>query len=475
MAKQTTAEMVREEVVKSRMPTLPDERALGMTDMILIQVSFSVATWMLVLGAWTGMATPLPLAIIACLVGCSLPLFFHSLIGPFVARWGLDNGIITNSVAGPVGTILIVVLVTTPMYIGWTSIPIVMFGRTVHESFGFLGVSGALTNAELWSFIALGVAFVILWRAAAILKFFFRIVTPCILLLLILLTYKIFSHYGWSHIAQIIPEGFHKDPWTSFMIAMEMNVGLGFSWPFSFAVYCRLAKSESAAYYGTWWGWGPIWAIACIPAIAGGLVAGVSDPVYLLKDIGGAWVVLYMIFLGVANIFSGICTMYIVALTARVVWPKLSWLQALSINLLVIILILVPAAYDQYGTFVAFYGALLGPLGVVWVVDIILRKMNINMREIYDVTPKSSYYYWKGLNLLFVFSCALGTVISLAIYNPVTCVPHIESIFRVCGAAFPASLIAGFSYLILAKLFLIPRKIGFPPIPQPAKVRSGGR
>jgi hypothetical protein len=189
MARQTTAEMVREEVVKSRMPTLPNERVLGMTDMILIQVSFSVATWMLVLGAWTGMATPLPLAIIACLVGCSLPLFLHSLIGPFIARWGLDNGIATNSVAGPLGTMIIVVAVTTPMYLGWTSIPIVMFGRTTHEAFGFFGASGPLTNAELWSFAALGIAFVILWKAATVLKFFFRVVTPCIVLLLALLTY----------------------------------------------------------------------------------------------------------------------------------------------------------------------------------------------------------------------------------------------------------------------------------------------
>ena len=159
--------------------------------------------------------------------------------------------------------------------------------------------------------------------------------------------------------------------------------------------------------------------------------------------------------------------MYIVALTARVVWPKLSWVQALSINLLVGILILIPAAYDQYGTFVAFYGALLGPLGVVWVVDILLRKMNINMKEIYDVSPKSAYYYWKGINVPFALSCAIGTVFSLAIYNPVTCVPHIESIFRVCGAALPASLIAGLCYYLLAKVYLLPKKIGFPPIPEP--------
>jgi nucleobase:cation symporter-1, NCS1 family len=104
-------------------------------------------------------------------------------------------------------------------------------------------------------------------------------------------------------------------------------------------------------------------------------------------------------------------------------------------------------------------------------VDILLRKMNVNLKEIYDVSPNSAYYYWKGINLYFAFSCLLGTVISLAIYNPVTCVPHIEFIFRVCGAAFPASLLAGFSYFVLAKLFLIPRRIGFPPIPQAAKVR----
>ncbi len=65
-------------------------------------------------GETAHVATPLPLAIIACMVGCSLPLLFHNLIGPFVTRWGLDNGIITNSVAGPVGTLLIVILVTTP-------------------------------------------------------------------------------------------------------------------------------------------------------------------------------------------------------------------------------------------------------------------------------------------------------------------------------------------------------------------------
>ncbi len=32
------------------------------------------------------------------------------------------------------------------MYLGFTSVPIVMFGRTVHESFGFLGMEGFYTN-----------------------------------------------------------------------------------------------------------------------------------------------------------------------------------------------------------------------------------------------------------------------------------------------------------------------------------------
>jgi nucleobase:cation symporter-1, NCS1 family len=459
---QTTDEMVREEVVKSRLPTLPSERILGLGDMVLIQISFSVATWMLVMGAWTGMATPLPLAIIAALFGCSVPLLFHSFIGPFCARWGCDHGILTRAVAGPLGTKILMICVAMFCYIGWTSIPVVMFGRTMNEAMGWANVTGTIANPEMWSFVALGLSSLILWKWTSALKFFFRVVTPLIVVLLILMTYKIISHYGLSHIASIKPEGFHADPWISFMIAVEMNVGLGFSWVFCYAIYCRQAKTESVAYYGPWLGWGPIWALACIPAICGGLVAGVSDPVYLLKDIGGYWVVLYMIFLGVANIFSAVCTMYIVSLTARVLWPKLKWGQAVSINWLVGLLILIPAAYDYYGTFVAFVGAVLGPIGTVFVVDIFMRRFSVNMEEIYDDSSNSAYYYWKGINPYVFIAMGLGTFISLWIYNPVAAAPHVMGIFKFAGAAIPASLSAGVIYFILAKTFLVPNKIGFP-------------
>jgi len=467
MAK-TSEEMMRAEALKSRLPTLPNERPLAWFDVLLIQISFSVATWMLITGAYIGMATPLYLAIIAGIFGCSLPLFFHCFIGKACARWGLDHAILTKAAAGPIGTLILTIGISIFTYLCWTSIPVVMFGRATHEVFSWLGVTGGIASPVLWSFIVLGVASYILWRHTATLKYFFRIVTPLILALLALLTYRMVAEYGWVYIASIRPEGFHPDPFISFMIAVEIAVGLGFSWIFCFAIYCRQAKSEGGAFYGTWLGWGVVWAICMIPAIMAALVAGVTDPVYVLKEIGGGWVLLYMCFLVLANIFSAICTMYIVSLTARTLWPRLRWIHAVAINWFVILLILMPAVYDLFGSFIAFIGAWCGPAGVILVVDLLLRRFNVNMLELYDETKKSAYYYWKGVNWL-VFLCAgAGTSISLLIYNPLTAVPHIEGVFRVAGAAIPGSVAAGILYYILARVFLVPRKIGFPPIPKPA-------
>jgi len=376
---------------------------------------------------------------------------------------------LNKAVAGPVGSLVLLFGVVILAYVGWTSIPIVMFGRATNEAFGWAGVTGPMTSPVLWSFIALGIASFILWKFTGILKYFFRIVTPLIIFVLLLVTYKIISMKGFGNIAAIVPEGFHTDPFVSFMIAVEMNVGLGFSWVFCFAIYCRLAKSETGAFYGTWIGWGPIWGIATLPAVLGGLAAAVNDPVYILKEAGGYWVPMYMIFLGIANIFSGLCTMYIVSLAARTAFPNLRWGQAVAINWLVIILILWPGAYDKYGAFIALIGAVCGPVGVVVVVDLFLRRFAVNLPELYDETSNSAYYYWKGINPWVFVSMAIGTIISLSIYNPATAVPHIIPIFKICGAAIPGSLAAGLFYFIVAKVFLIPKKIGFPEIPPAGK------
>ena len=461
-------QMMHAEALKSRLPTLPiaSERPLGWFDLLLVQVSFSVATWMLITGAYLGMATTLPLAIIAGLFGCSMPLAFHAFIGKACARWGVDHAILTKATAGPIGTLILMIGISFFCYLGWTSIPVVMFGRAAHEALNWLGVTGGIASPVLWSFFVLGVSSYILWRHTNVFKYFFRIVTPLILVLLALITYRMATAYGWSYIASIRPEGFHPDPFISFRIAVEIAVGLGFSWVFCFAIYCRQAKSESGAYYGTWLGWGAIWAICMIPAIMAALVAGVLDPVYILKEIGGEWVLVYMSFLVLANTFSAICTMYIVSLTARTLWPRLRWIQAVAINWLVIGLILLPWVYDVYGSFISLVGSCCGPCGVVLVVDLFLKRFNVNLPELYNETKGSAYYYWKGINPLVFLCMAVGTAFSFLIYNPLTLEVHIEGVFRVVGAAIPASLAAGLLYYILARVFLVPKKIGFPPIPK---------
>ena len=62
---------------------------------------------------------------------------------------------------------------------------------------------------------------------------------------------------------------------------------------------------------------------------------------------------------------------------------------------------------------------------------------------------------------------AIGTGVALSIYNPLTCAVHIPSIFNAIGMTIPSILAGGLAYYILARIFLIPKRIGFPEMPLP--------
>lgn len=454
-----------EEASKSRLLALPGERTLGMRDMILIQTSFSTATWLLLTGAYVGFSAPFWPAFIASFVGVSLPLLLHSFMGRMTTRYGIDQSILARATWGPIGTILILPLFLFLVYVVWTSIPVVMFGRVTDEALAFVGAEGSWTDPRIWSIVALAISSLILWKSAAILHWFFRFVTPTIVIVLVLLTARTISVVGWDELIHIIPEGFDPDPDMSYMIGSEIAIGLGFSWVFCYSIYGRMAKSENVGFFGPVIGWGPMWGLLSAPAIMAALAAGVTDPVYLLEEASGVWVALYLVFLFFANIFSAVCTMYIVSLSARTLWPKLPWGAAVLINALVIILVFWSAAYDQFGKFITLVGATMGPLGTIMVVDYFLKRFHVNVREVYTQKKGSGYWYYWGINPYAFIALALGAGLSYWMYNPFTAAVAQPAVFQIAGAAIPSSLLAGVVYYVLARLFLVPQRMGFPEVP----------
>lgn len=463
-----------EEATKTRLLALPHERTLGMRDMIMIQTSFSVATWMLITGAYVGFSAPFWPAMIISVVGVTLPLLFHSFLGKMTARWGIDQSILARSTWGPIGTIAILPLFLFLVYVVWTSIPVVMFGRVTKEALAFVDVTGPWADPRFWSVVAFACSALVLWRSAAVLFWFFRFVTPTIVVVLILLTVRTVSVVGWGNLVHIIPEGFDPDPDMSYMIGSEIAIGLGFSWVFCYSIYGRMAKSENVGFFGPTIGWGPMWGLLSAPAIMAALASGVTDPVYLLEGAGAVWVAIYLVFLFFANIFSAVCTMYIVSLAARTLWPKLPWGLAVLINAPVIILVFWPAGYDQFGKFITLVGATMGPLGVIMVVDYMMKGFKVNLREVYTQKKGSGYWYHWGVNPYAFIALAVGAGLSYWMYNPFTAVVAQPEVFRIAGAAIPSSVLAGLVYYVLARLFLVPKRIGFPEIPVVRRSRTAG-
>lgn len=468
--------LMAEEATKSRLLALPHERTLGMRDMVMIQISFSVATWMLLTGAYIGFAVPFWPALIISVFGTSFPLLYHAFLGKMVTRWGIDQSILARVTWGPVGTILLLPFFLFLMYFVWTSIPVVMFGRTVNEGIKLLG--GAETawwaDARLWGVFALVCSSLVLWKSAAVLFWFFRFVTPTIVLVLILLTVRTIVVYGWDNLVHIIPEGFNADMDMSYMIGSEIAIGLGFSWVFCFSIYGRLAKSERIGYFGSWAGWGPAWGLLSAPAILAALAAGVTDPVYLLEGANPVWMGLYLVFLFGANIFSAVCTMYIVSLAARVLVPRMPWGLAVLLNAFVLILVFWTGAYDQFNKFISLVGATFGPLGGVMVVDYLLKRYRINVREAYTFSKKSAYWYWWGLNPFAFIAFGAGAALSVLTYNPFTLNVNFPGLFHIAGAAIPSTILASVVYLVLASLFLVPKRIGFPEVPMTHRKKAPG-
>lgn len=458
-------QLMAEEATKSRLLALPGERTLGMRDMIMIQISFSVATWMLITGAYIGFSAPFWPAMIISVVGVTLPLFWHSFMGKMVTRWGIDQSILARATWGPIGTVILLPVFLFLMYIVWTSIPVTMLGRTVNVAFDYVDITGFWADPRLWGVVGLVCSSLVLWRSAAVLFWFFRFITPTIVVILVVLTVRTVAVTGWSELVHIVPEGFDPDPDMSYMIGSEVALGLGFSWVFCYSIYGRLAKSERVGYFGPIIGWGPAWGLLSAPAIMAALVAGALDPVYLLEGAHPAWVAIYLVFLFGANVFSAVCTMYIVSLAARTLWPRLPWGAAVLINSLVIILVFWTAAYDQFGKFITLVGATAGPLGGVMVVDYMLKRYRVNLREVYSMKPGGAYWYWWGINPFAFIAFGLGAALSVWMYNPFTAAVAHPEVFKYAGAAIPATALSSGAYYVLARLFLYPKRIGFPDVP----------
>lgn len=447
---------MRDEAVRGVLPALGGERVWNTFDSIMVQTAFSIATWLFMMGAWTGFAVPAVPAIAAAIFANTIVHFFMSRKAQIFARYGVDEFIGARAIWGSRGGNEVYWVIFTVMNMGWISIPVVMFGYAwvkAIESFGYPTIWYAP-----FAVLCFALAAIIVYVGPTAMKWVTRFAAPAMMILIGWFAWHMIMVVGWRTIAAIRPEGFFGDRGLDYAWAVEGNIGLGFSWVPYYGSYYRLAKSERAAYYGTFVGWGFLWGLLCIPAIFVALLIGSLDPTDWMIEVGGP---LYgLVGLGllvIANVSSAACVMYTQTCSMKSLKPSMKWRTAVLFCLPAFVLVFWPAAYDYYGGFVGLIAAILAPMGAVMVVDVIfISKGRYRLIELYK--RKGTYYFWGGFNIVALLCAFVGMVISFSIFNPWTFAIHQPEIFRYITAAAPSCVAAGLLYLAAGKAMLRTRK-----------------
>jgi NCS1 family nucleobase:cation symporter-1 len=462
----TYEEEITKQTQFSKIPVLARERFLGWNGNFSLAIAANIASWLIVTGCWMGMLVPVPIAILLSIAGAGIAIIAPSLISRFASRYGLDQGIYLKVVFGSLGVFLVLIPLIV-IFWGWACIPIVMFGRISQSLIGIWGgsTSAAYASPVLWTLVCFGLGLYLSWVGPRWQQRVFMVAAPAMVVLLIMFTIRMITHYGWSELMAVIPPYFAEDPKMAFMLAWELQVGCGFSWFLVEGEWSRQCKSERIAFWPNALSWGILWGVFCIPSIFVGAMAGVTDIVTAVMIIGGAWTVLYLILMILANPSSVVLIDYAAGLTFKTMFRKLKWHWA--------VLTCIPATialsfwvYDWYGAFVSLISEAVGVVAGVAVVHMLLAKTRISLKDAYAPWGAGAYGYWKGVNWPAIAACIVGFTFSFAIYNPMTMVPHVWSIFGVVGAGIPACLVGGLTYYILYRIFLKPKRIGFPEVPE---------
>ena len=113
-----------------------------------------------------------------------------------------------------------------------------------------------------------------------------------------------------------------------------------------------------------------------------------------------------------------------------------------------IIAILWPTLLSQIGilSFIDTFGSFFGPISGVIIIDYyLIKKSNINVKDIHLLSPKSSFYYSNGWHIKGVYSIIIGFIFaSSTIWN--SNLMFLQSYAWIIGAFF-----AGFIYYLLGK------------------------
>lgn len=450
-----------QEVIEGRAGSLPvplAERNWGGWLAAAVATTAGVASWSFVVGGFTGYYVDARQGTATMIAGALIGQLLVTLTQvPIVTKYGIETLGTTKPQLGVKGS-LFALIVQYATLIGWNLVLIIFLGRAVAsvlETMSVIGSGQTGVAAVIFSLLSVVVIWFVLQRATRGIEYTGAIVATGIIVLGAWMYWLLFSTFGLEAIfaaAPIAPnEGGRLVNYTTGIEILLVST-LGW-WAYMGGMF-RMVNSAGKGVVSSMLSLGFGWAAVGLIGLYSALAVSQADPTIWILQVGGPVAgVLVLVFVALANLGSSIVATNAAALGFGQFSPRtqrLSWNVKLSAALgpMMLVLVLFPEAfYDNIGTFMAFIGIVLAPIIGVQLVDLYcFRRLDtLHVPSLYWHDERSRYWYRGGYNPAGLAALLCGSVVYIALLDPITFVPN-SDLFQYLTASLPAAATGGIVY-----------------------------
>jgi NCS1 family nucleobase:cation symporter-1 len=475
-AQPALAARLRNEALFGRLPLLRGEREYSTKGILATGFTYAVAAWCFLIGGYAANVVGAVQGVVALIAGCVIGVTLSAAASALACnRYGLEQIDFTKSCFGQNGAKVILIFYIINQ-VGWTGMILVMFGRGVANVAAALGAPAGPTLVRVAVAVGVVAAYAIVVRGVHILNVFNAVVTPGLILVTGLLFYVILRDGGWTAVVQRPPLEPAADARLGYVLALEYGLGAGFSWWPGIGYLTRNTDTQRNSLYPQIITMGLGMGIVCCTGLLAGLLYRSYDPtVWMLKAGGPTFGILALALIGIANVSASAIMMSTAALACRHLGfaRQLPW-RTLAACAFIPVLVYVVAPerlYADGSAFLAYNATMFAPISGVLLVDyLILRRGRLNLSQIFEDARDGDYRFHGGLNLAALGCVLLGQLLYIWLLDPVSMTAR--GPVRLLTASGPAVALPMAIYFLLARLWLIPARLGgygADPAPRPLR------
>ena len=450
-------------IEETALPLLKSERTWGRWDLLVVLAVAAAATWCYIIGEYVGYYLDLKMGIAAMTAGAMIGMLLVTLaVVPIATKFGIDS--IKGSIPqfGNRGWVITVALQYASI-IGWNSILLIFFAKSVRQlaaTLGFVPADGGAWLIPVSTLVACAVVFLILRQGSRGIEKVSKVLFFVIIGLGLWMIYELVTQKGADLVAAAPAYASESRLWN-YTTGIEIGIVSLLSWWPYIGAMVRVGSDAHKATLPSMLGMGFPVPVLSIIGLAAILALQTSDPSGWLVQLGGpVYGVIALVFVIAANFGTAVIGVYASSLGVKQVpgIADLTWPKTVLVSVIPVAVVgaLIPELFfSSFGSFLAFIGVFFAPLCAIQITDyFFLRGQRVSVKSIYDSSAASGYAYWGGVNIAAVLAMAACFGTYWYLLHPLTYASHWP--YEFLTASLPTAFVGGVVYYVVTKLLVQP-------------------